>query len=336
MFTNHYATRRRASSQRGFTIVELIISIGVVAILISIALYGLGVARKAASRTTTANALRQLVAAYNAYANTHERLMPGYIDPADFNANEPFEDLEVRLRDGTRLTPRDKASYVWRLAPYLDHAWNTYMADYRSGDVTDRFESEYAAGVYGPGSVTQPDSQIGIAMSPSFGMNSIFVGGDSFHGGGAVIPPWRNWPDSTPNSTAATRISQVRSASKLIVFAPTRGVNLPAVANVQINVQRGYVELRPPYLNYNASTQSADVATLQWQFDAAATTPDSINDAAMTGFGGLPVDRLGGRKVALGHLDGSVSIEQLESLGPSVGSSITLMSRWSPFATGFN
>ena len=59
------------------------------------------------------------------------------------------------------------------------------------------------------------------SRTPAFGMNSIFVGGDSKHGGNYVTS--RNpWTGSAGEVLAATRMSEVKNPSKLIVSSPAR------------------------------------------------------------------------------------------------------------------
>ena len=326
MFLNHHATRSRITNSRAFTLIELVISIGVIAILISIALYGLGIARKASVRTSSANALRQIVSAYISYANSHDgRLMPGYLDQAALtNLN-----IVAKLKNGVILNNVDASSYVWRLAPYLDHSWETFLADYRSIDVANRLTDEYAAGVYGPSSAT--GTQFGISLRPAFGLNSVYLGGDTTHGD-PLLNPWDN-----PNGrVAALRMSEVKSPGKIIVFAPTRAGNSNILSSQAI---LGYPVLTPPFANFNRKDQIALLK--QWHFDPGVATPDYIEYVGMqsTATAGLPVDRLAGNKVTVSHLDGSVTTEPLESLGPNANAAPTdkiLMSRWSPFATGFN
>jgi hypothetical protein len=199
------------------------------------------------------------------------------------------------------------------------------MADYRSTQIESRFDIEYNAGIFGPGTGNEATDLL-IALRPAYGLNSIYLGGDNVHGD-TTLNPW----DNPTGRVAALRMSEVKSPAKVIVFAPTRGIGVPNIANVS-GIQ-GYAQLCPPYAGFDKNTQTPSL--LQWQFDAASTAPDQINTSTMIGGrGGVPVDRMGDHKVAVAHLDNSVGTETLEGMGPSTSNANTRMTRWSPFAVG--
>jgi hypothetical protein len=167
--------------------------------------------------------------------------------------------------------------------------------------------------------------ELGIAAVPSFGLNSIFVGGDSLHGGPAAAGyvPWRNGASA---ETAATRISAVRSPAQLIVFAPaaraaTGAPATPDAMPYRTDERYGYGELRPPFLTLAGSAWSGQ----QWK----ATGRGTVQRVSGGEFdpAGLPICRHGDDRYPVANLDGSTTVESLIELAlPSS------MRRWSPLA----
>ena len=336
------------AKKRAFTVVELLISIAIIFLIVTMALVGLKAAKKGAERTVSLNALRQMMTGYSAYASEHKgRLLPGYIKPSMIGVANNQLDIKAKLKSGFRLNADDTASYVWRLAPYLDHEWKTFMADYGSDSIVSRFESEYGTGggvggeTYGPG--TAGTNTIGIASHPSFGLNSIFVGGDSFHGPNAVVSgnPWVGLPNTNANSHAATRMSQPKNPSKLIVFAPAKAANQPA--NLAPEVILGYPELRAPFTQFSAQTggPTSPGSTRQWFLQGDPSSPDKGKVVPDPGNfanpGGLPVDRMGDGKITVGHLDASTTLNDIGDLGPSTATpDMANMSLWIPSVVSSN
>ena len=336
----------RPDAARAFTIVELLMSMAIIFLLIGVAFYALQSARRSGSRTETLNALRQMSRAYSAYADDHTgHFMPGYVDAAMIGTGPNQLDLKATLPTGQDLQPADVSSYVWRMAPYLDHAWKTYMVDYRDSGLDGRFIEEYSCGnyvcggglpngVFGPHNLTGPN--IGIALRPSFGLNSIYLGGDTAHGDVSASPWAVTWPPTLNSaSVAAMRMSEVKSPAKIIVFAPVRAGNSDTLmGTLQTSAELGYPVLTPPYAKFDKTTQAA--SSPHWRFTSIATTGIELQGSAAAATTGLPLDRLNDHKIATSHLDGSVTTEELEGIGPSNNNAATRMSRWSPFAVGNN
>jgi type II secretory pathway pseudopilin PulG len=325
---------------RGFTILELMISIAIVFILITSALVALRSAKRGADRAMTRNALRQMMTAYIAYSGENNgQLLPGYINPSMIGPATNQFDIKVKLPSGYKVLPGDAASYVWRLAPYLDYGWKTYMADYGSTALVSRFEEEFGGGdgmggdAFGP--ATASPTQLGIARHPSFGLASIFVGGDSFHGGSLVVPkhPWIKLPNPVfppERLPTITRMAEAKYPSKIIVFAPAQATNPPLSPGADVIL--GYPELRPPFTRYADTTNTGQQR--QWVITGSESEGTKITlDSGTATPAGIPVDRFGEGRLSIAHLDGSVELELLESLGPTTANpDHCLFTRWLPDA----
>ena len=298
--------------KKAFTLLELLVSISLIMLLVSFVAVSLRGVRASASRAESLSALRQMTLAYASYSADHnQRLMPGYLDQ-EFLVKL---DITARLPDGTVLDQCDgqicdRSSYVWRLAPYVDNAWQTFYVDLRDAGLLTRLQAKHdqAPPVLGPAG--DPDTG-GISERPAFGMNSIFVGGDTTHGGSAVTP-FHPWNTAGNDSIAATRLSQVKNPSRLILFAPATKVGGDDTVG-------GFCELRPPFL----PDDNGDWTLQQWRIEPGGTI-DFVGQATEAG---QPVDRSGKGILPVALLDGSSGIEPFANLA-------TDMRRWNPFEVG--
>ena len=174
-------TRRRA-----FTLVELLVVIGIIAVLIGLLMPALSAARRQAQSVRDLAALRTLMHAFHAYAGENRgRVIPGY-----WHLGQAVDDT------GAAVTWPANGRYPWRLMPYLS---KVVKGGILSG------EQEALLGDRGGSDWTYR-----VSVHPSFGMNVYGVGGDLVNGQPAGLPK------------CVSRLGEPSNPTELIVFASAR------------------------------------------------------------------------------------------------------------------
>lgn len=271
----------------GFTLVELLVACAVIALLCGVAIPALSHARRLARDVVEVAALRQVCAAWTAYAvDNRGSLLPGF-----------RSGLPVAQEDGTPI-PADAAGsiselgarYPWRLIPYLGSDFRALYvnenADHLRQLQTDNPQSFYYL----------------TSLYPSFGLNSVWVGGDQSRYGflPATLP---NGSANPLGSFYATRLSGIRHASRVTVFASSR-----TSASVDGGMREGFFRIEGPrFLASQGSTWGAGY--------------DGDNPAS---FGNLSTR--GGERVAVGTVDGAAEWVPVAEMAD--------MRRWADQATG--
>ena len=217
----------RASTSRAFTVTELLVVIGLVAILAALLIPAAATAHRAAARASELSAARQVTQAWTAYAIDQQgQLIPGFK-----NGLPAFEP------DGTPI-PIDSygggatiaARWPWRLAPY-------FAGDMRALYVGDHgeFLSRLGGGDHG-------EMLYFASLYPSFAMNSTWVGGDSERMG---FQP-HTLPSGAPHPLARfyiSRLAQFTHPQRVSVFVSSR-----TAATVDGQTLPGYFRVESPWL----------------------------------------------------------------------------------------
>jgi prepilin-type N-terminal cleavage/methylation domain-containing protein len=256
--------------KRAFTLVELLVVIGIIAVLIGVLLPTMGRARLSARRVQASSDIRQLLTAYLQYSIDNKgALLLGY--PQTTVNGKP---ITAELRDGTPISSVVAQRWPWRLIRYVANIWQVV---YHDGPVPSGPDSDYIKSVY-----------------PTISLNTIYLGG---HSG----PYFMGYVDATGATTGDRpnvgkhvmfKSSEIRLPSRQLVFCEVRRVL--AVGDTYTDYD-GYFYAQPPRGNYRDDKP--------W-WVASADGKTAIANASPTG--GLPNGRFK-QGTLVGFFDGHVS-----------------------------
>jgi prepilin-type N-terminal cleavage/methylation domain-containing protein len=164
----HSPTSRDSAAKRGFTIVELLATIAIIAALMGLLLVGLQSARKAMKTTKEKGNIKQLYQAWVSYANVYDdAAMPGYLE----------EDVQTSWKVSwkgsdkkTTIPAQYCATYPHRLLGYLDHAHDV-LYDYMEATDDTFFHPTDENGNLNVTGVKA------MSLNPAFGYNAYYIGG---------------------------------------------------------------------------------------------------------------------------------------------------------------
>lgn len=199
---------KRCAPLRGFTIVELLVVISIIAILLSLISIGLIRGGESSRQTAALSNLREVGRAWTLYANQNQdRCLPGFVDPVAQTA------LRIRAKDqaGNNIPQQYCTTYPNRLLPFLDYDRSIlyrYLTDYQD-----------------LGNMTADD----IRDKPAFGYNAFYVGGWYEENPSAPGQARMRYSDtgyySSPGvlvprqEVVARSVGQIQRPSNLIIFS---------------------------------------------------------------------------------------------------------------------
>lgn len=223
------------AAPRGFTIVELLVTVAIIAILMGLLIGGLRGALGSAKKTKELSTLRGVHAAWYQYSTSYdENLLPGFLDVAT------QEDWKVQFNGvAGSLPPALSQTYPWRLARFMDNPRSTFV-EYAEGETADRdLDGDGNPDPPGeeptlnwPGSPQPPDwatAAVGaksslIALQPAYAYNAYYVGG-WYQGPAGSGPRFSTAPFTLGNAgtqsgtLVATKLAALTRTTETIVFA---------------------------------------------------------------------------------------------------------------------
>lgn len=203
--------------RRGFSLVELLVAIGTIAVLVALVFHAATSVRSGASKASEMASARGLITAWTGYSTDNRgSVLPGYA--SGFRGRDASgEWLDVSTADVAVMR------WPLRLAPYLGHDFAALF----SGDSREALDGLADSPV---------DSRLyTVSVAPAFGLNSVFVGGDENYGGGSEIFT------QTFGDFYSTQLSRIRNPSALGVFLTSR-----SISSVTGRVEEGFFRVLPP------------------------------------------------------------------------------------------
>lgn len=197
-------------TRRGFSVTELLVVVGVIAVLVALVIPAARMVRRAASKTRELTTARMLGQAWTHYAtDASGAVMPGFRSglPAFGSDGVPIPPATFS-GSGAAIAAR----WPWRIAPYL------------GSDVMNLFAGPQREALLNL--QASPDTErfyYLASLVPSFGLNSAWIGGDSDRLG--FLPPTIGGQPNPFHNFYVTRLSQVARPERLTLFASSRMAN---------------------------------------------------------------------------------------------------------------
>lgn len=321
---------------RGFTIVELLVVVAIIAVLMGLLVSGLRGAMASSKKTGELSLLRAYHTAWQQYADqSDEQLLPGYLDPATQTA----WGVTYRNMANQTLDPSLAAHYPWRLQKgFGPEAYTSYLAYSETpklgpdAEVAEPWPSDTTA-LPSALSTAFPLAGSAMALQPAFGYNAYYIGGwYTTQPSGAPQPAFAeaSWTtaqgDARKGGLVATRLAHIRRTGDVIIFCSSTFRDMgnyvdstgtedhaPGAAWV-VPPALGQQEIWQPYLGNPQSVGMAGEES--GTFAAFLQTGSGWTDTGTMQVSAdqcVPLRRFN-RKAAVVHADGSTNAASLAEL----------------------
>ena len=221
----------KMSRRSGFTLVELLVVIGIIAVLVGLLLPAISSARAAARQTRSMSNLRQMMLGYTMYHQENKGwVLFGYTPTLLYGKPVKVEDPRSGLVFSVPVSQR----YPWRLIPYCSNIW----------DIIHSHEDSVPP-LPNVGDPDASDKAYQLSVKPTYGLNAVFVGGHRDFFGFKTAAGGLGSSGDRPNvgQHVVFKANEVKQPTRLIVFAECQaegGTESPAITG------QGYHMLTPP------------------------------------------------------------------------------------------
>jgi len=235
-------TGQRTRTTAAFTIVEILVVIGVLALLLGMLLPALSGAKKRSLKHKELNSIRQVGFAWTLYANSsNDKILPGYLE-VDVQSRWRVSYEYPNHKDippAPSYTVGDvnnAGPWTWRLMPFMsfDH------------DVVHGYTDEPGFDAVTLG--TDLAEASAIAYQPAFGYNAFYVGGwwemDGNHARHRFFDATVN---GVPSNVVSRSIGTIRRSTELLIFCSS-AVQSPGRHSHWKNTEPGSHFVVPPIL----------------------------------------------------------------------------------------
>ncbi len=240
-------TRMKAPGRGGFTLVELLVVIAVIALLIAVLLPVLSRARECAYVTGELASGRELMAAHRMYSSDHAGdVMPGFPTAAMVSSGA----VVARDQNGARLAGLPAQRFPWRLLPYYDYELGSWYRDRAAVERTFGTQGDLNSEMF----------RYAVSVGPRMGLNQVFIGGSADNDGGgyafntALQPAIRSkWG----SHWYIRKASDIPRPAELLVFASAAGAD--PVGGLALD---GFYRVTPPnFFNRRWTTTTPNPTT---------------------------------------------------------------------------